>query len=257
MASLVNLFNSVLIAMEKAPGKSTGVMEAQSVVESYIHGLTEHNQAISRHLNRHLRAKDVVLTYSGSRTVWEALAGCWNQGKRFSVICSESRPACEGIPLARRLAAMGIPTSVTTDAMTLSLLCNDRSKSAKVTKVLVGADLITPQGFTNKAGTYPLAVIANHRSLPFYVLAGSEKFFSLKVPLERMIQDAPATELLPRPSRNLKAINRTFEVTPLSRVTGIFTEQGLLAPLEIRKHLKQVKIHHGIKATYGKIMLQR
>jgi len=249
MASLLNLFNTILFALNDAPNGPTAVREVRLATEAFIREMNEHNKALSNHLFRQVRTKDTILTYSGSRSVRETLLHCWQKGKRFSVICSESRPAGEGTLLARRLIARGIPTSLTTDALTLSLLTASHGSKGRVNMTLVGADSVSSRGLTNKAGTHPLAVVANHSTVPFYALAGSEKFLPSNYPIDKAIQDKPPEEILAHPPRGLKIINRYFDITPLSYLTAIITEKGPLTPLEIKKHLKKLKFHPRLTAA--------
>ncbi len=253
MASLLNLFNTVLSALNDLPNGSTGVREIRFTTKAFIREMNEHNEAISNHLFRQVRTKDTILTYSGSRSVREALLRCWKKDKLFSVICSESRPACEGSVLARRLIAQGIPTSLTTDALALSLLTSSHSSNGGINMILVGADSVSPWGIINKAGTQPLALVAHQTSVPLYCLAGSEKFFPGNFPVDRIILDAPRGEILAHAPRNLKIINRTFDVTPLVKVTGIITEKGLYTPQEMRTYLKKLHIHQGLMAALKKV----
>ena len=257
MASLLNLFNTVLSALNNLPHGSTGVREIRFTTKAFIREMHEHNEAVSNHLFRQVRTKDIIITYSGSRSVREALLSCWKKGKRFSVICSESRPACEGRVLARRLMAQGIPTSLTTDALALSLLTASHGSKGGVNMILVGADSVSPWGLTNKTGTHPLALVAKHRSVPFYSLAGSEKFLPSTFFTERAIQDSPPGEILARAPRRLRIINRTFDTTPLSYLSGVITEKGLLSPREIKLQLKQVQFYPGLMAALKKVYTQK
>ena len=257
MASLLNLFNSILFALNDAPNGPVAVREVRFATEAFIREMNEHNKALSNHLFRRLRTKDTILTYSGSRSVRESLVYCWKKGKRFSVVCSESRPAGEGTLLARRLVAEGIPTSLTTDALALSLLTASHRSKGRVNMTLVGADSVSPRGLTNKAGTHPLALVANHSSVPFYALAGSEKFLPWNFPIEAAIHNSPPEEILAHPPRKLKIINHTFDITPLSHLTGVITEKGLLSPREIQIQLKQVHFHPGLMAALKKTYIQK
>ncbi len=249
MASLFNLFNRILSDLNKAPHGPAAAKDLHHATESYIREMKEHNRSISAHLFHRVRTKDTILIYSSSRSVTEALFHCWKNGKRFSVICNESRPNGEGTLLARRLATQGIPTSLTTDALALSLMTAPPGSKKRVSLALVGADSVSLRGLTNKAGTHPLAIVAKHCSVPFYALAGSEKFLPSNYPIDKAIQDKPPEEILAHPPKGLKIINRYFDITPLSYLTAVITEKGPLTPLEIKKHLKKLKFHPRLMAA--------
>jgi len=72
--------------------------------------------------------------------------------------------------------------------------------------------------------------------------------------MEAAIHSSPAEEILTDPPKRLKIINRTFDITPLSHLTGVITEKGLLSPREIQMQLKQVHFHPGLMATLKKVI---
>lgn len=257
MASLFNLFNRILSDLNKAPDGLAAAKDLHRATETYIREMKEHNRSISAHLFHRVRTKDTILIYSSSRSVTEALFHCWKKGKRFSVICSESRPTGEGTLLARRLATQGIPTSLTTDALALSLMTAPPESKRRVSLALVGADSVSLRGLTNKSGTLCLAIVAKHCSVPFYALAGSEKFLPSNYPIDNAIQDKPPEEILAHPPRGLKIINRYFDLTPLSYLTALITEKGPLSPLEIKRQLKKLTFHPRLTAALKKVNSQK
>ncbi len=257
MASLLNLFNTILFALNDAPNGPAAAREVRFATETYTREMKEHNRSISAHLFHRVRTKDTILIHSSSRSVTEALFHCWKNGKRFSVICSESRPAGEGTLLACRLATQGIPTSLTTDALALSLMTALPGSKRRVSLALVGADSVSLSGLTNKSGTLCLAIVAKHCSVPFYALAGSEKFLPSNYPIDKAIQDKPPEEILAHPPRGLKIINRYFDITPLSYLTAVITETGPLTPQEIKNQLKKLNSHPRLMAALKKVNSQK
>jgi len=249
MASFYNFFTRILMQLDRVPSGPEAAEGVHLVAETFIREMKDHNRMISAHLLKLIKPNDILLTHSASRSVREALLYCWRRGKRFSIICSESRPACEGTLLARRLSQQGIPTSLTTDALGISILRAPAERNKRITLVLVGADSVSPAGLTNKAGTLGLAMVAKQCSIPFYALAGSEKFLPASFPVERAIQDKPSAEILARPPKGLKVINRYFDITPLSYLTAVITEKGPLTFLEIKKHLKKLNFHPRLNAA--------
>src|SRR5438046_1085247 len=92
------------------------------------------------------------------------------QGRLAHVWVAETRPLLQGARLtAWELETTGIPHAVIADSAAGSLLA-----AGEVDAVLTGADRIAANGDTaNKIGTYPLAVLARHHDIPFYVVAPS------------------------------------------------------------------------------------
>jgi len=187
-----------------------------------------------------IKEEGVILTHSSSRVVRESLCHCWRKGKRFSVICTESRPAGEGTLLARHLTEQGIPTTLITDALSFSLIMPPPHGKKEISLVLVGADSISVHGLTNKAGTLGLAIAARTCAIPFYALAGSEKCLPSAFPIEKTILEKPPDEILAPPPEGLKIINRYFDITPLSYLTAVVTERGVLRPQDLKEALEKL-----------------
>jgi translation initiation factor 2B subunit (eIF-2B alpha/beta/delta family) len=243
MASLFNLFDRILPELDRASSGAAAARAVRRATQAFIVEMEEHNRKISAHLFDLVKKEGVIITHSASRSVREALRHCWKEGKRFSVICTESRPACEGVLLAGHLAKQGIPTTLTTDALCLSLMMSPPHGKKESRVVLVGADSVSLQGLTNKAGTLGLAMIAKNCSIPFYALAGSEKFLPSTFPVEKAIQERPPEEILSSPPAGLKIINRYFDVTSLPYLTAVVTEQGILPPKDLEEQLEKLTPH--------------
>jgi translation initiation factor 2B subunit (eIF-2B alpha/beta/delta family) len=170
-----------------------------------------------------------VMTHSFSSTILTAFREASYRGKRFSVICPESRPICEGIAMAASLGMGGIPASLIADSAIHRVL-------SEVQLVLVGADAASPRGIFNKTGTALLALAARELGVPVYVLCSSCKFLprSYDPPLET---PKDPHQLLERELPHVTVVNYHCDVTPLDYVSGIVTEDGVLTPAELRKRL--------------------
>ena len=124
-----------------------------------------------------------------------------------------------------------MPHSLIPDVAAGSLM-----QAGEVDVVLVGADRIAANGDTaNKVGTYPLAVLAARHGIPFYVCAPLSSV-DLDTPdgAAIPIEERPADEVLEfRGTRiapaGTSARNPAFDVTPSDLVTGVVTEEGVLA----------------------------
>ena len=243
MASLFNLFDRILLVLDEPPSRAAPAEAVRRVTRSFVAEMGEHNRKISAHLFDLVKSEAVIITHSASRSVREALVHCWEKGKLLSVICCESRPACEGAALARDLAERGIPTSLTTDALCLSLIMAPPHGWKESRVVLVGADSVSPNGLINKVGTLGLAIIARNCSIPFYALAGNEKFLPSTFPVEQAIQEKPPEEILSHPIDGLKIINRYFDITPLPYLTAVITEQGILPPQDLLEQLEKLSLN--------------
>jgi methylthioribose-1-phosphate isomerase len=124
---------------------------------------------------------------------------------------------------AWELGALGIPYAVIVDSAAGGLMA-----AGEVDCVLVGADRIAANGDTaNKVGTYPLAVVAAHHGLPFYVVAPTSTVdpqtpSGAEIEIEQRAGDEVTTAF---PARN-----PAFDVTPAALITAIVTEAGIHRP---------------------------
>ena len=154
-------------------------------------------------------------------------------GRNVQVFADESRPVLQGARLtAWELTHAGIPCTVIADAAAGALM-----RAAQVDVVLVGADRIARNGdFANKIGTYGLAVLAFHHSVPFYCCAPSSTIDASVADGDGIpIEQRPADEvkmLAGRPVAPAEAgvLNPAFDVTPARYVTGYVTDRGIVKP---------------------------
>ncbi|HOO04496.1 MAG TPA: hypothetical protein PLJ11_07245 [Methanomassiliicoccales archaeon] len=167
-------------------------------------------------LSSYRPAKVVTLSYSG--TVLRSLMAL-PRGTAVSV--AESLPMGEGAITCQRLIGNGIDAKLFRDSMIVR-------ETASADIALVGADGVCPEGVVNKVGTYPLALAAKECGKPFVVLCSTSKL----IPVLEMDPGDTETE---RDGLRLK--ETVFELTPLSLVTAIVTEEGVLSGEEMRQRL--------------------
>jgi methylthioribose-1-phosphate isomerase len=108
---------------------------------------------------------DCVLTHCNISGLMPLIAEfAKERGARVTFIVTETRPYLQGARLtAWELARMGFAVTVIGDAMVAQVM-----SEGKVTKVIVGADHLARNGdIANKVGTYQIALLAKHFSIPF------------------------------------------------------------------------------------------
>ncbi|NJM05835.1 initiation factor 2B [Candidatus Gracilibacteria bacterium] len=174
MAPLVNLVNNVLWKVERVATPPMMQRSAAEAAQEFKRQLHVHEAAIAERALALIPEGGRVLTNGRSTTVRAALRYAQRAGRRFKVVCAESRPACEGRELAAELAESGIATVLLTDARATASI-------AEVQVVLVGADHLTHLQLVNKAGTYGLALACAAAEVPIYALCSSEKFLPPRV----------------------------------------------------------------------------
>lgn len=245
MAAVLNVSNRWLCAVEQgAPPAATA--------RRLTRELRQAQKTAAMRAARLVADGVTVATYSASSTVLATLLGCRRAGRRFRVLCSESRPRREGLQLAGRLAEAGVPVEMHTDAGLFSALA-DADLAPDL--VLVGCDAILPGCFVNKAGTGALLAAARRSRIPSYVVADSFKFLPKGLaPWFRIRPQSPAevwrvTRRAPQnaPRKNITVRNFYFEKIPLRACTAVVTESGLWTPNKISALLKRAEIATGLK----------
>ncbi len=164
------------------------------------------------------------LATGGIGTALGVIYAAQEAGKDVNVFARETRPLNQGSRLtAWELIESGIPTTVIADSVAGSLMAD-----GKIDMIVVGADRIAANGdVANKIGTYPLAVLADAHSIPFYVAAPVSTFdMSLatgaEIPIElRSPDEMPAAV-------GARVHNPAFDVTPARLVHAIFTDVGTI-----------------------------
>ncbi len=224
MAPMVNLADMVLKGLD-------GGESAAKICGGFVKSLAAAGERIAKRAAGLVEEDMTVLTHSYSRTVLDGLTAAARTRKSLNVICTESRPAGEGISLARRLHETGIEVTVVTDASVYRVM-------NRADLVMCGADSVMADGFVNKTGTALLALAARERGRPLYVLCGTQKFLprGWTATPER---SRPADEIVSADMAGILVDNRYFETTPLDLVRGVVTEAAILAPAEIRALLPE------------------
>lgn len=174
-----------------------------------------------------------ALATAGYGTALGVVRAAVEAGKSVQVFADETRPRLQGMKLtAWELQRDGIPVTVIADNMAAVLL-----RERTIDCVVVGADRIAANGDTaNKIGTYGLAVLAHHHSVPFYVAAPLSTIdFSLAdgsgIPIEeRAPEEVTHIEGHPVAPLGVSVWNPAFDVTPAALVTAIITEHGIARP---------------------------
>jgi len=160
----------------------------------------------------------VLFSHSLSRTVLDVFKILSVQGAQ--AIITESRPLNEGHQLAKQLSEWHIPTTLITDAQ-MGLFIS------KADAVLVGADTLLADGsLINKAGTYPLALLAHENNLPFYVCCESFKRRTDTMGTPEL-ESMSSSELQAPQYSGVKIENIYFDITPSYLITAWFDENGM------------------------------
>ncbi len=185
---------------------------------------------------RRIPDDSVVMTHCHSSLVNSILKKVKKQGKKISVVVSETRPLYQGRLTAKELSKAGIKVKFIVDSAMRSFV-ND------VDLCLVGADVLTADAFiVNKIGTSMLALAANEARTPFAVASELFKYDpeTTKGLLEPIEKRKPS-EVWRTNAKNVEVLNPAFDFTPAKYVNFIITEKGIINAFDV---------HFSVSTTY-------
>ena len=237
MAVLTNLANRVA---SDASNGGEALSAAAASAASFIREVEAAISSATDRAARLIKEGSVVLTHSRSSTVLAAFEKARADGRSFSVIATESRPAFEGRRLAASLARLGISVVFVADAAAASEL-------SRADFVLVGADAITPRSLVNKIGTRMIALAAREIGRPVYALSDTSKLINTGLFSSAEGDRHDAAELWADPPSGVAIMNRYFEPTPLDSFTKVITEEGLLDTAEVRKRAEAWQLNKALR----------
>jgi methylthioribose-1-phosphate isomerase len=199
-------------------------LDAAHRIGNYGASLIDDDDTVLTHCNAG------TLATAGYGTALAVVRAAVEQGKRVSVIATETRPLLQGSRLtAFELAQDRIPVKIICDSAAAQLMAR-----GAVDKVVVGADRILRTGHvTNKIGTLPIALAAKFYGVPFYVAAPASTVDLETDPSQVVIEERDPREVLYAGGRrvaprNVGALNPAFDITPPELVTGIITDRGVV-----------------------------
>ena len=242
MAPLNNLVGELLAKTVKKAETTRSVGELKMFVRDeadHVIAASEAERRViaekaSQIISANVPENGKILIHSYSSTVLDALKQAYDDGRRFEVITTESRPLFEGRTTAKELADHGIPVSLVTDAASAYF-------AAGADMVLLGADSLFADGsVVNKAGTYSIVLAAAYHGAPVYVLAGLSKvnlrsFFS-----HVLLEEKDTREVWENAPENVTVRNLYFDLTPKFFINGIITEIQTLRPDELLRVCQEV-----------------
>lgn len=259
----VNAMNDVRAACTADAPVKIQQAEALAAAERFADDNVDHCRQLGEHGAPLIREGATVLTHCnagwlafvdiGSATA--PMYAAQAQGRRFTVLCDETRPRCQGASLtAWELAQQGIDHRVIADNAAGWLM-----QQGRIDLVIVGADRVLGRTgeVANKIGTYTKAVLAKRHGIPFYVaIPLSTLDWNLRSGRDIPIEERNESEVLGawgvpsspagRPGKykgplayvrianpSSHAVNPGFDVTPPELITGIITPRGIFKPYQL------------------------
>lgn len=258
---LVNAMNDVRRQMRAGETVAEQQALALAAAEEFSNEDVRHCEAIGRHGARLIRNGAKILTHCNAGwlafvdigTATAPLYAAQAQGKKFHVLCDETRPRSQGATLtAWELAQQKISHQIIADNAAGHLM-----QRGEIDLVIVGSDRVLGRTgeVANKIGTYTKAVLAARHKIPFYVaIPLSTIDWNLKRGLDIPIEERSPREVLGAWGVNASgqreyvrvanptsdACNPGFDVTPAELITGIITPAGIFNPGELWQKRRQL-----------------
>lgn len=166
-----------------------------------------------------------VFTHCHSSTVEAIFLKAREQGKKFTVYNTETRPRFQGRITAENIAKMGIPVVHFVDSAARMFLKNTDI-------FFFGCDAVTSEGkIFNKIGTEQIAEFAQQNRIPSYSCTNSWKFDPQTLyGFEEIIEERDPKEVWDSPPAGITIKNPAFEITSPDVITGMITELGIVKP---------------------------
>jgi methylthioribose-1-phosphate isomerase len=237
----INLFWALRRVMEKTRGKKSVDEVKNAILDEALKMAKEDieiNKQIGMNGAKLFEDGDVIMTHCNAGSLATTAYGtalgvirrAKEDGKRLSVIVTETRPVMQGSRLTTfELHHDDIDVSLIPDTAVGYMMFKKVIK-----RVIVGADRVLRTGHVfNKIGTYQVAIMANIHKVPFYVAAPLSTFDFENTPEDVVIEERSIDEVIKIGKkrivpRGVRVFNPAFDMTPPELITGIITEKGVL-----------------------------
>ena len=237
----INLFWALRRVMEKTRGKKSVDEVKNAILDEALKMAKEDieiNKQIGMNGAKLFEDGDVIMTHCNAGSLATTAYGtalgvirrAKEDGKRLSVIVTETRPVMQGSRLTTfELHHDDIDVSLIPDTAVGYMMFKKVIK-----RVIVGADRVLRTGHVfNKIGTYQVAIMANIHKVPFYVAAPLSTCDFENTPEDVVIEERSIDEVIKIGKkrivpRGVRVFNPAFDMTPPELITGIITEKGVL-----------------------------
>ncbi len=194
-------------------------------IATYLSFIENAKQSIITHGASVLQKGKTYLTHCHASTVTAALL----RAHDVRVIATETRPLMQGRITARELLDGGLAVTMIVDSAAASVLADP---ARDIAGVLVGADLITQNGFANKIGTLAIVLAARAHNIPVYCFSTLLKYDPR--PFDTgLIEQRDPKEIWPDAPAGLSVYAPAFDVTPYNTGVMFVTEAGIVKGQDI------------------------
>jgi methylthioribose-1-phosphate isomerase len=161
------------------------------------------------------------------------------RGKTLRIFCPETRPYFQGARLTATVVRdMGFDVTVITDNMPAFVMKNE-----KIDVFTSAADAICVDGHVvNKIGTYQIAIAAHYHGVPYFVTGAPDVGHPTVDTIHIEMRD-PEFVLqamgVRTAAEGVKGYYPSFDITPPHLVSGVVTDLGVFAPLDLARYFEK------------------
>ena len=199
----------------------------KSSVENVLNHFDNAQEFINHYVKKLISDSQIIFTHCHSNTLANALIEAHKNGKKFSIINTETRPLYQGHITSKQLSKAGIKVTTSIDSAML-----DEIKKSNL--IMLGADAVTKKGVLNKIGSGLIAKLSSDYKKPLYIVTDSWKFSLKKIPIEKR----PISEVWKHSPKKVFIENKAFELIPKKYISFIVSELGILP---YKTFIKQAK----------------
>ena len=208
-------------AEHNAWSKERMIIRIEQFIKEYNHTWSESIGQAAEKMERLVKFQNKkILLHSNSSSIHVLFEHLATHNIFPSVYQTMSGPVFEGKLQARALSDLGCKVHFINEAAIGRFI-------HEVDFAVMGADNVFTDGFTNKIGTYPIALVCREANKPFYVICDSRKRspVDFKSRIASLFEpQQPGGDLWKNPPKAITPVNYYFEFTPKNLVTACFFE---------------------------------
>lgn len=242
MATIYNTYHMVLKTVEKY--KNEGIDKIKTEVSAVCGRIIKYSfdsvDQLAVYGSNLIKDGDVVMMHSYSSTLMGIFINAANAGKKFKVICTESRPLRESRVAVRILQKLHVDVIYVTDASIYEIM-------PKADYIIMGADSLCVDGsVANKMGTAMISHLAQSCKKPVYIASELYKLDlrtknGYQVKLERRSEWEIIKENDFESLDGVDIINQFFDLTPAIEIKAIICEYGVVSPNSLMNYWNELE----------------